>query len=261
MRPDRIATALVTDPMALNRLPSDCCDAALTATGLSEALAVDACDQLVHIPMRPPVRQDRMADMDGHLILVDGSEREVTAENVKRLLDSSARFWLDLAGLDQDTGAALLRDTFGFHPLAVEDAEHFGQRPKLDSYDEFALLVVYGATPAGQLVEVHCFYTENYLVTVHHDPCLDLVALADRLRQRAGPHPDHVMLLYRVVDSPGRRLLPGAGRPRRPDRRAGRRDPPATHRAAAGPVVRHETVPDRDCGRWSPPSGTCLPHC
>ncbi len=139
--------------------------------------------------------------MDGHLILVDGSELEVTAENVKRLVDSSARFWLDLAGLDQDTGAVLLRDTFGFHPLAVEDAEHFGQRPKLDSYDGFALLVVYGATPTRQLVEVHCFYTENYLVTVHHDPCLDLIALADRLRKRAGPSPDHVMLLYRVVDA------------------------------------------------------------
>jgi magnesium transporter len=142
-----------------------------------------------------------MAAMDGHLIMVDGSEREVTAENVKLLIDSSARFWLDLAGLDQDTGALLLRDTFGFHPLAVEDAEHFGQRPKVDSYDEFALLVVYGVSPEGQLVEVHCFYTENYLVTVHHDPCLDLVALADRLRQQGGPHPDHVMLLYRVVDS------------------------------------------------------------
>ena len=142
-----------------------------------------------------------MVDMDGHLILLDGSELEVTAENVKRLVDSSARFWLDLAGLDQDTGALLLRDTFGFHPLAVEDAEHFGQRPKLDSYDGFALLVVYGATPAGELVEVHCFYTENYLVTVHHDPCLDLVALADRLRQHGGAHPDHVMLLYRVVDA------------------------------------------------------------
>jgi magnesium transporter len=142
-----------------------------------------------------------MADMEGHLILVDGSELEITTETVKRLLDSSARFWLDLAGMDQDTGAVLLRDTFGFHPLAIEDAEHFGQRPKLDSYDGYALLVVYGATPAGELVEVHCFYTENYLVTVHHDPCLDLVTLADRLRKQGGGHPDHVMLLYRVVDA------------------------------------------------------------
>ena len=143
----------------------------------------------------------RLSAMESHLITVDGSEPQVTPENVKRLLESSARFWLDLAGLDQDTATALLRDTFGFHPLAVKDAEQFGQRPKLDSYDDYALLVVYAATPAGHLVEVHCFYNENYLVTVHRDPSPDLAALADRVRQHAGPRPDHVMLLYQVLDA------------------------------------------------------------
>jgi magnesium transporter len=142
-----------------------------------------------------------MVTMDGHLITVDGAQPEVTAGNVKQLIDASTRFWLDLAGLDQEGSETLLRDTFGFHPLAVEDAEHFGQRPKLDSYDGFALMVVYGATNSGQLVEVHCFYTENYLVTVHHDPCPDLSNLAERLRQHAGPRADHVMLLYEVVDT------------------------------------------------------------
>jgi magnesium transporter len=48
---------------------------------------------------------------------------------------------------------------------------------------------------------VHCFYTESYLVTVHHHPCPDLTGLAERLRQRAGPPADHVMLLYRVIDT------------------------------------------------------------
>jgi magnesium transporter len=139
--------------------------------------------------------------MESHLITVDGSEPQVTPENVERLLESSARFWLDLTGLDPDTATVMLRDTFGFHPLAVKDAERFGQRPKLDSYDDFALLVVYGVTPPGRLVEVHCFYTENYLVTVHRDQCPDLAALADRLRQHAGPRPDHIMLLYQVLDT------------------------------------------------------------
>ena len=137
--------------------------------------------------------------MDGHLITVDGVEHDVTADNVKQLLDASTRFWLDLCGVDQEVSDSLLRDTFGFHPLAVEDAEHFGQRPKLDSYDGFALLVVYGASSDGQLIEVHCFYTEEYLVTIHHEACPDLPGLAERLRQRAGPHSDHVMLLYQVV--------------------------------------------------------------
>ena len=183
--------------------------------------------------------------MESHLITVDGSEPQVTPENVKRLLESSARFWLDLAGLDQDTATALLRDTFGFHPLAVEDAEHFGQRPKLDSYDDYALLVVYGATPAGQLVEVHCFYTENYLVTVHHDPCPDLAALADRLRQHAGPRPDHVMLLYQVLDALVDGYFPILASL---DDQIDELEDQILQRpteAAARPAVRHETIPHR----------------
>lgn len=139
--------------------------------------------------------------MNGHLITVDGTEHEITAPAVRQLIDSSARFWLNLSDLDPD-GVSLLRDTFGFHPLAVEDAEHFGQRPKIDTYDDFSLLVVYGATSGGQLTEVHCFYTADYLVTIHRDPCPDLSDLAQRLgRGGPGPRPEHVMLLYRVLDT------------------------------------------------------------
>ena len=82
-------------------------------------------------------RADTMAAMDSFLITVDGSEHEVSTGTVRRLLDTSARFWLDLADMDESTADALLRDIFGFHPLAVQDAEHFGQRPKIDAYDDF----------------------------------------------------------------------------------------------------------------------------
>ena len=139
--------------------------------------------------------------MDSYLITVDGAEHEVSPESVRRLIGSSTRFWLDLAGPDQQASDMLLRDTFGFHPLAVEDAEHFGQRPKFDTYDDFVLLVIYGVSDAGRLIEMHCFYTDSYLVTVHHEPFPDLRSLGRRLRQRTMPHPDHVMLLYRVVDT------------------------------------------------------------
>ena len=142
-----------------------------------------------------------MAAMDSFLITVDGTGHEVSTGTVQHLLDTSARFWLDLRGMDQSTANRLLLDTFGFHQLAVEDAEHFGQRPKVDPYDHFTLIVVYGATGSGQLVEVHCFYTENYLVTVHRAACPELTGLAKRLQQRPDLRPDHVMLLYRVVDT------------------------------------------------------------
>jgi magnesium transporter len=138
--------------------------------------------------------------MDGHLITLDGESHDLSTASIKGLLDSGARFWLDLDGID-DAITPLLQDTFGFHPLAVEDAEHFGQRPKLDTYDGFVLMVVYGAGPSGHLLEVHCFYTKDYLVTVHQMSCPDLAALAGRIKSRAGVRPDHVMLLYYVVDT------------------------------------------------------------
>jgi magnesium transporter len=143
----------------------------------------------------------RMTAMDSFLITADGTEHEASADTVRRLLGSSVRFWLDLSNPDQQARETLLKDTFGFHPLAIEDAEHFGQRPKLDRYDDFALVVLYGAADPGQLVEVHCFYTENYLVTVHRDTCPELGSLAGRLRQRNGWRPGPVMALYRVADA------------------------------------------------------------
>jgi magnesium transporter len=139
--------------------------------------------------------------MDSFLITVDGAEHKVSPDTIRRLLDTSAGFWLDLVGLDQTAADRLLRETFGFHELAVEDAAHFGQRPKLDAYDDHTVLVVYGASADGRLVEVHCFYSENYLVTVHRQACPELTGLVSRLKQRAGRRPDHIMLLYRVIDA------------------------------------------------------------
>jgi magnesium transporter len=144
-----------------------------------------------------------MNGMNGHLITVDGKEHELTTDNVRSLLGSATRFWLDLVAPDPTVSETLLSDTLGFHPLAVEDAVHFGQRPKLDAYDDFTLLVVYGVSGNGHLVELHCFYTDTYLVTVHHQPCPDLAGLTERLRHGAGTMkpPDHVMVLYRVIDA------------------------------------------------------------
>jgi magnesium transporter len=80
-------------------------------------------------------------------------------------------YWLDLHGPSGEE-VELLGEVFGFHPLTIEDAQHFGQRPKLESYDGYVFLVVFGAAPdPDNLVEVHCFYSDRFLVTVRRDPC------------------------------------------------------------------------------------------
>ena len=143
--------------------------------------------------------------MDNYLITADGAEQEVRPDVVRHLIDSAALFWLDLDGLDQEDSDKLLRDTFGLHPLAIKDAESFGQRPRLASYGDVALLILYGVSGAGELAEVHCFYTDTYLVTIHRHPCPQLRDVATRLRQlrqqQVARRPDHVMLLYRVADA------------------------------------------------------------
>src|SRR5579862_3539999 len=47
------------------------------------------------------------------------------------LADDSSVVWLDLRDPDRDD-LAVLSDEFGLHPLAVEDAVHEHERPKLD---------------------------------------------------------------------------------------------------------------------------------
>ena len=68
-------------------------------------------------------------------------ELDLSRDNLKRLLASGSFFWIDLPRPREEEDFAVLRDVFEFHPLALEDSEHFGQRAKLDDYDDFDFLV------------------------------------------------------------------------------------------------------------------------
>jgi magnesium transporter len=113
-------------------------------------------------------------------------------------------FWLDLSSPSAEEIGAL-HELFGFHPLALEDAQHFGQRPKLDHYGDYIFLVFYGAgaeepaRPDVALEEVQMFVSGKYLVTLHRDP---LPALAQQLSRLNGQvlHSEQ-FLLYRVFDA------------------------------------------------------------
>jgi len=124
----------------------------------------------------------------------------------ERIRDHLARdqfFWLDLTAPGHDE-LIQLRDIFGFHPLAIEDSEHFAQRPKLDSYGDFIFLVFYGAwrhsaNDPEPLREVHLFISGQYLVTIHRDHLPPLDQQRAQLDGRA-LHSEQ-FLLYRVFDA------------------------------------------------------------
>ena len=124
----------------------------------------------------------------------------LTQENVERLIASGEFFWLDLHQ-PKPEDFVVLREAVGFHPLALEDSEHFGQRAKLDDYDDFVFLVLFGAVPdEDRLVEVHCFYSEHFLVTVHRDDAPAFAEVRRRYQKRKAPIEEPGLLLYRIID-------------------------------------------------------------
>ena len=118
-------------------------------------------------------------------------------------------FWLDLYQPPAED-LALLTDIFRFHPLAVEDVDHFGQRPKIDPFGDFALIVAYGANEDQDgLVEVHCFFSERFLVTVHRDSCPPFDDLRRRAAMQMALPARGAKLLYLVLDALTDSFFPG----------------------------------------------------
>jgi len=103
----------------------------------------------------------------------DGHDSPATMENVLAALAGTAPFWLDLDDDASDgTVSELLTDHFNFHHLAVQSVERFSQRPRIDAYGDFVYLVARGADPEHKgHAEVHCFWTDRYVVTVHKGQC------------------------------------------------------------------------------------------
>jgi magnesium transporter len=135
----------------------------------------------------------------------NGQTADADTEDILAALAGKAFFWLDLDDREGDgTVAELLGVHFGFHPLAVQAAEKFGQRPRFDDYDNFVYLVTRGADPGGTgVAEVHCFWTDTFVVTVHRGDCPAIQSVRerrDRHRTSATAAPQ-LVVVYLMIDA------------------------------------------------------------
>ncbi len=137
----------------------------------------------------------------------NGQTEDVTPELIAAAIAGRDFFWLDLdvhdPGPDDDVDAMLI-DQFHFHPVAVEAADHFGQRPRIDDYDDFVHIVTFGMAGDGkQVAEVHCFLTEHSIISVHHGDCPALGSV----RGKIGTHHSteasapQVVVFYLIMDT------------------------------------------------------------
>ncbi|MGD8593986.1 MAG: CorA family divalent cation transporter, partial [Gammaproteobacteria bacterium] len=58
--------------------------------------------------------------------------------------DRQTLIWLDFSEHDAEREKALLTDTFGLHPLAVQDAQRERHPPKLETFKDHTFLLLKG---------------------------------------------------------------------------------------------------------------------
>jgi magnesium transporter len=121
--------------------------------------------------------------------------------HIEPLLERDEFFWLDLERPSADDLAALA-EFFGFHPLALEDTQKFGQRPKLDAFEQYAFVVFYGARREQDgiaLTELHLFLSGSYVISIHRESCAEL----DELRRKFEDDPERgaQFVLYKIFDA------------------------------------------------------------
>jgi magnesium transporter len=117
--------------------------------------------------------------------------------------------WIGLYEPTEEEFGTLQRE-FRLHPLAVEDAIHAHQRPKLEIYDDMVFMVLKTAryvdpTEVIELGEVLVFLGEDFVITVRHGEASSLAGVretldADPKRLKHGPSSALHAILDKVVD-------------------------------------------------------------
>jgi magnesium transporter len=135
---------------------------------------------------------------------------KVELEHVYDVRHEPGRFvWIGLYEPTEQEFDALRRE-FNLHPLAVEDAIHAHQRPKLEIYDEMVFMVLKTAryvdpTEVIELGEVLVFLGEDFVITVRHGEASSLAGVRETLdsdpkRLKHGPSSALHAILDRIVD-------------------------------------------------------------
>lgn len=124
------------------------------------------------------------------------------------LKDEGGVLWVDFGAEAAEKVEPLLREVFGLHSLAIDDALREAHVPKIDNWQNSVYVCVHAVdfiekTLALTTNEVDIFLGKNFLVTLHWEPApaIDRMwkhAADDHDGQRLGHGPDH--LLYDVLD-------------------------------------------------------------
>jgi magnesium transporter len=123
------------------------------------------------------------------------------------LKDSQGLLWVDFQGEPPELCEPVLIESFGFHPLAVDDALQETHIPKIDDWEQYLYIALHAISfevNNSDLVdtpELDVFLGHNYIVT-HHDNPVPALERTWKHVQRDSRHikqgADHI--LYLILD-------------------------------------------------------------
>ena len=145
-----------------------------------------------------------------------GKRRDISLDAISDVLavDDGSFVWV---GLYEPEEALLgkLQEEFCLHDLAIEDAQHAHQRPKIEGYGQSLFVAVHTAQVVDEHLrfgETHAFLGSRYLVTVRHGASLSYASVRTRVEREPellalGP----AYALYAVLDFIADQYLPIVG--------------------------------------------------
>jgi magnesium transporter len=131
-------------------------------------------------------------------------------EDVVAHLEHHKFVWIDFEG-PRDEDLTRLSELIKLHPLTLEDAHTFQQRPKLEEYAGYMFIVAFGVDPGTEpggplLREVHMIISGDYVITIHRRP---FEALADlRARYNEQSVRSEQFLVYKILDALSSTFVP-----------------------------------------------------
>src|ERR1044072_3432704 len=122
----------------------------------------------------------------------------VDPDRIASDLEARHQFWIDLVDPSEEQ-VNRLGEMLSLHPVAIEDTREFGQRPKVDVYEDHVLLVFYTARldTDGTVSppRVHVYGARCYLIPVRRGACEILDELRDDIEE-LHEHP-----VYKILDT------------------------------------------------------------
>ena len=117
----------------------------------------------------------------------DGGKREISLDAISDVLaqDDGSFVWVGLYQPGEDL-LDKMQEEFGLHDLAVEDAHHAHQRPKIEAYGNSLFIAAHTAQLVADKIafgETQVFLGPRYLLTVRHGASLSYAPVRSRVER------------------------------------------------------------------------------